>query len=74
MRAHRAEIPRGYNSARRGNLIEGERRSILMARIRTDSTDAVVDLAQRVCVALDQKFVGVEVGGRYIRIYEDDTA
>ena len=55
-------------------IYEGERRSILMARIRTDSTDAVVDLAQRICVAFDQKFVGVEVGGRYIRIYGDDTA
>ena len=55
-------------------IYEGGRRSILMARIRTDSTDAVVDLAQRLCVAFDQKFVGVEVGGRYIRIYGDDTA
>lgn len=44
-----------------------------MARIRTDSTDAVVDLAQRLGIAFDQKFIGVEVGGRYIRIYADDT-
>jgi HD domain len=54
-------------------IYEGKRRSILMARIRTDSTDAVVDLAQRLCIAFDQRFVGVEVGGRYIRIYGDDT-
>ncbi len=33
----------------------------------------LVDLAQRLCVAFDQRFVGVEVGGRYIRIYGDDT-
>ena len=44
-----------------------------MARIRTDSTEAVVTLAQRLCLAFDQRFVGVEVGGRYIRIYADDT-
>ena len=54
-------------------IYEGQRLSILMARIRTDSTDAVVDLAQRLCVAFHQRFVGVEVGGRYIRIYGDDT-
>jgi hypothetical protein len=54
-------------------IYEGQRRSILMARIRTDSTDAVVDLAQRLCIAFHQRFVGVEVGGRYIRIYGDDT-
>jgi uncharacterized protein (UPF0147 family) len=55
-------------------VYEGKRRSILMARIRTDSTDAVVDLAQRLCIAFQQRFVGIEVGGRYIRIYDDDTA
>jgi hypothetical protein len=54
-------------------IYEGKRRSILMARIRTDSTEAVVDLAQRLCVAFQQQFVGIEVGGRYIRIYGDDT-
>ena len=54
-------------------IYEGQRRSILMARIRTDSTDAVVDLAQRLCLVFHQRFVGVEVGGRYIRIYGDDT-
>jgi HD domain-containing protein len=54
-------------------VFEGGRRSILMVRIRTDSTDAVVELAQRLCIAFDQRFVGVEVGGRYIRIYADDT-
>jgi hypothetical protein len=54
-------------------IYEGKRRSILMARIRTDSTDSVVDLAQRLCIAFEQRFVGIEVGGRYIRIYGDDT-
>jgi hypothetical protein len=54
-------------------LYEGKKRSILMARIRTDSTDAVIELAQRLCIAFDQQFVGIEVGGRYIRIYGDDT-
>ncbi len=55
------------------SIYEGQRRPILLARIRTDSTEAVVELAQRLCIAFDQRFVGVEVGGRYIRIYADDT-
>ena len=54
-------------------IYEGRRRPILIARIRTHSTDSVVALAQRLCLAFDQRFVGVEVGGRYIRIYSDDT-
>jgi HD domain len=54
-------------------VYERGRRSILMARIRTDSTEAVVDLAQRLCVEFRQRFVGIEVNGRYIRIYSDDT-
>ena len=53
---------------------ESRRRSILIGRIRTDSSDAVVDLAQRLCIAFDEPFVGIEVDGRYIRIYGDDTA
>jgi HD domain len=55
-------------------VYERGRRSILMARIRTDSTEAVVDLAQRLCLEFQQRFVGIEVNGRYIRIYSDDTA
>jgi hypothetical protein len=54
-------------------VYERGRRSILMLRIRTDSTEAVVELAQRLCVEFRQRFVGVEVDGRYIRIYADDT-
>jgi HD domain len=53
---------------------ESRRRPMLIGRIRTDSTDAVVDLAQRLCIAFDEPFVGIEVDGRYIRIYGDDTA
>jgi hypothetical protein len=44
-----------------------------LARIRTDSTDAIVALAQRLCIDFEQRFMGVEVNGRYIRIYSDDT-
>ena len=55
-------------------IYESRRRSMLIGRIRTDSTDAVVDLAQRLCIAFDEPFVGIEVDGRYIRIYGDDTA
>jgi hypothetical protein len=54
-------------------VYERGRRSILMVRIRTDSTEAIVELAQRLCVEFRQRFVGVEVDGRYIRIYADDT-
>ena len=53
---------------------ESRRRSVLIGRIRTDSSDAVVDLAQRLCIVFDEPFVGIEVDGRYIRIYGDDTA
>jgi len=53
---------------------ESRRRSMLIGRIRTDSSDAVVDLAQRLSIAFDEPFVGIEVDGRYIRIYGDDTA
>jgi HD domain len=55
-------------------IYESRRRSVLIGRIRTDSTDAVVDLGQRLCIVFDEPFVGIEVDGRYIRIYGDDTA
>lgn len=55
-------------------IYEGRRRPILLARIRTDSTDAIVATAQRLCIEFDQRFIGVEVDGRYVRIYADDTA
>jgi hypothetical protein len=54
-------------------IYEGARRPILLARIRTDSTEAIVALAQRLCLDFAQRFVGVEVDGRYLRIYADDT-
>jgi hypothetical protein len=56
------------------DVYESRRRSILIVRIRTDSSDAVVDLAQRLCITFDEPFVGIEIDGRYIRIYGDDTA
>lgn len=56
------------------SIFDGRRRQILLARIRSDSSDAVVALAQRLCIVFDQSFVGIEVGGRYIRVYADDTA
>jgi hypothetical protein len=55
-------------------IYEGRRRLVLIGRIRTDSTEAIVDLAQRLCITFDEPFVGVEVDGWYIRIYGDDTA
>jgi uncharacterized protein (UPF0147 family) len=55
-------------------VYEGRRRPIFMIRLRTDETAAVVALAQQLCVDFRQRFVGVEVAGRYIRVYADDTA
>jgi HD domain-containing protein len=55
-------------------IYESRRRPVLIGRIRTDSTDAVVDLAQRLCIIFDEPFVGIEIDGRYVRIYGDDTA
>ena len=69
-------VARSFPSAviqRAEAIYDGARRPILMARIRTDSRDAVVALAQRLCLDFEQRFVGVEVEGRYIRIYADDT-
>ena len=59
---------------RHGASLEGRRRAILSARIRTDSTEAVAALAQSICLAFRQRFVGIEVGGRFMRIRADDTA
>ena len=70
-------MPRTFPSATvqtAEGIHEGRRRSMLIGRIRTDSSDAVVDLAQRLCIAFDEPFIGIEVDGRYIRIYADDTA
>jgi len=52
---------------------EGRLREVLLCHIRSDSMSAVVALAQSICVAFEQRFVGIEVDGRYIRIYADDT-
>ena len=54
-------------------IFDGRRRPILLARLRSDASDAVVAVAQRICLEFDERFVGIEVGGRYIRIYADDT-
>lgn len=53
-------------------VYEGVRRPILLLRIRTDDTNAIVALASRICEAFRQRFVGVEVDGRYVRIYRSD--
>ena len=54
-------------------IYDGRLRPILVARIRTDSTAAIVEFAQALCLVFTQQFVGIEVGGRYIRVYADDT-
>jgi hypothetical protein len=56
------------------DIYEGRRRSILIARVRTDSSNTVVVLARRLCIAFDEPFVGIEIDGGYISIYGDDTA
>jgi hypothetical protein len=55
-------------------LFEGRRRPILIMRLRATSTEAVIALAQHLCIAFGQRFVGVEIGDHYQRIYADDTA
>jgi hypothetical protein len=70
-------ISRTFPSAtvqRADGIHESRRRPMLIGRVRTDSGDAVVDLAQCLCITFDEPFVGIEVDGRYIRIYGDDTA
>ncbi|MEL6767697.1 MAG: HD domain-containing protein [Pseudomonadota bacterium] len=54
-------------------IYDGQRRPILSARLRTDSPSAVVAMAQRLCIVFEQRFVGVELDGRYVRVYADDT-
>ena len=54
-------------------IYDGHLRPILVVRIRTDSTSAIVAFAQALCLSFAQRFVGIEVGGRYIRVYADDT-
>lgn len=54
-------------------LFEGKRRPILIMRLRSTSTEAVIALAQHLCIAFNQRFVGVEIDDRYQRIYADDT-
>ncbi len=54
-------------------VYEGRRRPVLVVRVRSDSTDAIVATAQRLCVAFAQRFVGIETEGRYLRVYADDT-
>lgn len=54
-------------------LYDGLQRPILIARVRSDSLSAIVALAQAACLEFDEAFVGLEVDGRYIRVYADDT-
>jgi len=54
-------------------VFEGRWRPVLVVRVRSDSTDAVVATAQEFCVAFAQRFVGIETEGRYLRVYADDT-
>lgn len=54
-------------------LFEGRRRPILVMRMRSASAEAVIALAQHLCIAFNQRFVGVEIDDRYQRVYADDT-
>jgi hypothetical protein len=55
-------------------LFEGRRRPIIVLRIRANAAEPVIALAQELCVAFGQRFVGVETHGHYMRVYADDTA
>ena len=68
-----ARFPSG--TIEKGHAVyDGRMREIFMTYIRTDSSSAIVAFAQQLCVDFGQTFAGIEVGGRYIRIYADDTA
>lgn len=54
-------------------MVEGRLRPVLLVRIRSDDSDAIVALAQRLGLEFDQDYIGIEVEGRYIRVYSDDT-
>jgi hypothetical protein len=49
--------------------LDGQARPVLVGRLRSNDTDMVVALAQHLCDVFSQSFVGIEVGGRYIRVY-----
>ncbi|WP_138465648.1 HD domain-containing protein [Poseidonocella sp. HB161398] len=67
-----ARFPSG--TIEKGHAVyDGRMREVYMAYIRTDSPSAIVAFAQQVCIDFQQSFAGIEVGGRYIRIYADDT-
>lgn len=71
LQCNRANVPVDKLQAAEG-IHDRQRRSMLIGRIRTFSSDAVIDLAQRLCIAFDEPFVGID--GCYVRIYGDDTA
>lgn len=54
-------------------LVDGNLRPMAIVRLRADSTDGVIALAQHLCLAFRQRYVGLELEGRYLRIYADDT-
>ncbi|WP_108260728.1 HD domain-containing protein [Mangrovicoccus ximenensis] len=67
-----SQFPSG--TIEKGHAVYDNRmREVFMAYIRTDSPSAIVSFAQRVCLEFQQSFAGIEVGGRYIRVYADDT-
>jgi hypothetical protein len=55
-------------------MVDGCFGPVLLIRLRSDSREAIVALAQHLCVKFRQRFVGLEVEGSYLRIYADDTA
>ena len=67
----RANVPIGHGA-------NGRRHSRRPAQIHAhrqnpDGQQRRGHRAQRLCIAFDEPFVGIEVDGRYIRIYGDDT-
>lgn len=54
-------------------LYEGRLRPILVLRIRCATSEPIIALAQHLCIAFGQRFVGVEIDDHYQRVYADDT-
>ncbi len=55
------------------SMFDGVRRETLVLRLRSDSSDDIVALGQRIARTFNQSFVGIETDSKYIRVYNDDT-
>lgn len=55
-------------------VFRGGREPVLLVRIATEDGGAVIAAAEHIRAELDQVGVGIEYGGRYYRLRQDDPA